>query len=144
MSAFIVDEFTMHRALMGAWYASERRGFPDAAEMTRLGKKWFEMNAQAVTERYGSRADVELPDYKFRNIAPRHPADYLKALCCLQYQCAEGDVPESTEYQELTQIIGRCSTRLIRTYVPAYELAPWDGEGDRVRPCGSVTPIVAA
>lgn len=135
MSAFLVDDFTMHRALMGHAYAMRPRGYY-TDELTALGRKWFAMNIEALRQRYGAGAfegETPNPDaYEFKLIADRHPADYLKALCCLQYQCAEGDVPDTwAEYADLTTVIGRCAIRVISENIPAYEAAPWDGEGDK-------------
>ena len=131
MSAFIVDDFTMHRALMGYSYAMRQRGYY-VDDLTALGRKWLAMNVEAVVARYGSRAfEGDAPDvnaYRFKLIGDRHPADYFKALKCLQYQCTEGDVPDSTTYRELEGAVSACASRLISEHIPAYEHAPWDGE----------------
>lgn len=142
MSAFLVDDFTIHRALMGRSYAMHARGY-DMDEMTATGRKWLAMNIEALRQRYGANAfEGDTPDpaaYTFRHIDDHHPADYLKALCCLQYQCAEGDVPETwAEYADLTTLIGDCAIRVIHDNVPAYDAAPWDGEH------GPTIAIVAA
>lgn len=131
MSAFLVDDFTMHRALMGYSYAMRQRGY-DVDELTALGRKWFAMNLEALVARYGQRAfegeALDANAYKFAHIADRHPADYFKALKCLQYQCTEGEVPDSGTYRHLEDVIAHCASRVIGEHVPAYEAAPWDGE----------------
>lgn len=128
MSAFIVDEYTMHRALMGFDFGcGNGRGTPDAEEMTKLGRRWYEMNRQAVEARYGKEHGFDVPTYTFKRIPPRNPLDYIKALQCLRYQCSEGNVPETREFQGLTDALYAAMSRIIRT-LPAYEMAPWDGE----------------
>lgn len=126
MSAFIVDEFTMHRVLMGVHWAGGR-GSIDREEMTKLGRRWFAMNREAVIQRYRDDSEFAMPNYEFKLLAPRNPVDYVKAMQCLIYQCSEGDVPDTQEYANLRDVLNVAMGKLIRA-MPGYESAAWDGE----------------
>lgn len=126
MSAFIVDEFTMHRVLMGVHWAGGR-GQIDREEMTKLGRKWYAMNREAVIQRYRDDSEFAVPNYEFKLLAPRNPVDYVKAMQCLVYQCSEGDVPDTQEYANLRDVLNVAMGKLIRN-MPGYESAAWDGE----------------
>jgi hypothetical protein len=47
-----------------------------------------------------------------------------KAISCLLYQCAEGDVPECPLYQDLERLAARLAADIVRS-LPEYEKAPW-------------------
>lgn len=130
MSAYLIDESTMHRALMGLSYAMRQRGiYTD--DLTVKGQRWFQMNIDALKARYGNRAfepgePVYDPEsYRFKlEAADRHPVDYYKALQCLRYQCTEGDVVESDTFKELDAAVCECAARII-SGLPEYERAEW-------------------
>lgn len=129
MSAFLVDDTTMHRALMGAHFASRRNGW-DPDEMTKLGRKWFAMNIAALRARYGSRAfepDAPEPNlhetYEFRPVDNTR-ADCFKAMQCLRYQCTEGEIPATPEYEELSDLAYNLASAIIAD-LPEYKRAEW-------------------
>ncbi|MFL5241255.1 MAG: hypothetical protein ACJ8FY_04040 [Gemmataceae bacterium] len=85
MSAFIVSERTMHRAVS----ALMPQDAPCAA-CDEMGQQLYRLNAVAIAQRYGQRADI--PDYRYVVVFPPL-IQQLKSLNCLIYQCSEGNVP---------------------------------------------------
>lgn len=108
MSAFVVDTQTMHRILTG---------FPSlvGSDATAAGRVLFTLNIAAVRWRYPDTiADPEAmpgPEgahalgrtYVFHEV-PVTPAQALKSLQCLIYQCSEGSVPGTALYKTLARI----------------------------------------
>jgi hypothetical protein len=148
MSAFIVSDATMCRVLQGIVQAKNWKAFTLAEvfvptdsvtqqeeALTELGKRLFAMNSEAVDQRYG-RGTVEsdgipLDDFKFEFISLLHDpsptlkTDWYKAMDCLLYQCAEGDVPRCRTYKELMEIRRDLAEGIIRD-LDMWKHAPWD------------------
>jgi hypothetical protein len=111
MSAYVIEQekfnalFTSieNRRNMDAF----RHIFRDALPTECLIEEWFNMNVEAVCQRYG---EEERAEYSFE--APRlssrgiHCSDLklIALLDCLIYQCSEGNVPESRTYKELVDM----------------------------------------
>jgi hypothetical protein len=66
---------------------------------TKIGRNLFLMNRRALRARYGC-STVGLPDFVFGKWAAASPVEQFKAMCCLLYQCGEGEVPNSQLYNE--------------------------------------------
>ena len=154
MSAFVIDAGAMDKVIRGVfgrtrWGQIVPRfdgGFtmpsePGFIDPTETGRKLFAMNVEAVTQRYlDCRAKpADLPGPKDAHLLPhtyRAPerlsrplaSDELvrcyKAIQCLLYQCAEGDVPEQPLYAELQRAAGEIAGDIVRS-LPAYEAAGW-------------------
>ena len=151
MSAFVIDKQTMDRVVSGIC-AKERvngqviRRFSGLdttirTNGTEIGRRLFTLNIEAVTQRYG---DDDLPgpcDVNGKSTArldaaryvwAAHPANdqetmirSMKAMQCLSYQCAEGDVPERAAlYRELKAAIGELAEAIVEK-MPTYSAAPW-------------------
>ena len=99
-----------------------------APGITDLGRRLYEMNLAAVTQRYPDDTKNTAPgpcdisdihdSYIFTEASPDQlaatPLDWiidlgddplLLALRCLRYQCSEGDVPDTwPEYQQIDRI----------------------------------------
>lgn len=138
MSAFIVNELTMHRALEAVYALRTRYGRTcDPDDLSTLGRGWFAMNQAAVNARYGTTDEVlpTLAAYRFKFV--HHQAEYTralmvdgyKALSCLQYQCAEGTIPTTGEFQALSRLIAEVADMIV-TKMPEYACAAWDGESN--------------
>jgi hypothetical protein len=105
---------------------------------TKLGRELYALNADAVAQRYEEPMDLELAQsYEFAKnwsgpwlMVPGTPpaatdVEQYKALCCLIYQCSEGDVPETKLYKLLVKHRQDLAERIVHD-LPAYDLAPWD------------------
>ena len=89
----------------------------------KLGTELIRMNYRALAARYGDDVPSDVL-YRYRR------EDYmkhnrLKAMCCLRYQCSEGDVPDCDLYQRLTDAIHSLAY-IIATSTQEYNDAPWD------------------
>ncbi len=146
MSAFVVSTETMDRVVnaichVGKYgrviesFAGIGTDAPGAG--TEIGRRLFAMNIRAVRQRYGERArDTWTLDqhrtYRHTPLPSPLPMSYselidaVKAMDCLAYQCAEGDVPRSRLFKELGAAIGLVSHYII-CGGPEYDRAPWDG-----------------
>ncbi len=117
MSAFIVSERTMHRAV----HALLPQEAPCAA-CDEIGQQLYRLNAEAVLQRYSRPEDV--PEYRYAVVFPPL-IQQLKSLSCLIYQCSEGNVPQTALYQSLV----RRKIDLTREIVcnsEEYARADWD------------------
>ena len=155
MSAFVVDDDCMTRVVqaicsMGDYspLVNLMDGTPtrQADSATKIGRRLFEMNIEAVTQRYPDcKADPSgLPGpvddqgksiahdlaAMFSCITPQGKLDTaelivaLKSMECLAYQCMEGNVPETDLYKALNEAIGKVAIEIVHR-MPAYQLAPW-------------------
>ena len=150
MSAFVVDRKCMDRCVRTLTargrYGQILRSFGGidtaaAGAATEIGRRLFTLNVEAVMQRYPDTQDdpSRLPG---DNMAPRHTSRYqapqrgpsmltraelvdgAKALHCLVYQCAEGNVPESDLFRELEAAIGKICAQIVSN-LPEYEAAAW-------------------
>ena len=136
MSAFIVNwacincivtHLNLHAQRFG-WLASEL-GYDVSrrADLDRLARALFAMNCRAVDHRYGpgtaSQDMADVPAIGYRHVMRSAPAVY-KAACCLQYQCIEGDVPETPLFKGLENIMRQIADRIV-TDLPEFETASW-------------------
>jgi hypothetical protein len=118
MSAFIVNNNTIHRCLMGLCYA--KLSFEYNKE---LGQKLLELNARAVAQRYEEPEEkVVFKGSKF----PVSPIGAVKALHCLRYQCSEGDVPQDPLFKKISRAIEILSEDIVCN-LPQWNEEPWDG-----------------
>lgn len=140
MSAFIVPQKTMHNAVMAV--ADQGGGLLDAfgvgpLDTDRLGRALYSLNIEAVHQRYPDTVDnpVTLPGeagcerwpetyrHRLTAVSMSSVARY-KALSCLIYQCAEGSVIETAQYEALQAIKARLAHRII-SKLPEYEAIEW-------------------
>jgi hypothetical protein len=91
---------------------------------TKIGRKLFRMNRRALGARYERGDRVPLPQFIFAKWADATPAEQFKAMCCLLYQCCEGEVPNSQLYDELNRSAGELAQRIVQD-LPEYEKASW-------------------
>lgn len=138
MSAFVVEDKTINRIVTFLamdrdvdWMRRDivrKLGFSiaDQAGKEKLGKLMFELNVNAVNQRYGpdEAASFRLLDYKFRTELYGNSIQVFKSLECWLYQCSEGNVPESELYQFMEHIAGQIAKGIVMN-LPAYDKLAW-------------------
>jgi hypothetical protein len=119
MSSFLVADRTINRIV--TWFhENEKAGSPNREAIAAalsidplhpdfhriFAYALFAMNLAAVTHRYGpDEARRQHPlDYHSRPELPGGDLRVYESLCCLLYQCAEGDIPQSKLFQAATAI----------------------------------------
>ena len=115
MSAYIVGDAVVNRIVSHLHLNVDldwlRREFCECAHVStvkvdaEIGQALFNMNVAAVEARYGvGRATEFRPlNYKFR-LEPASARQVYQDIKCLQYQCSEGDVPETALFKLLVQL----------------------------------------
>ncbi len=90
-----------------------------------LGASMFQMNIDAVNERYGENQAQEFRtlDYEF-SFEMADDIQVLKSLQCWIYQCSEGDVPDHKLYQAFKNLEGRIACGIV-SRTDAYNTATW-------------------
>ncbi len=148
MSAFIVGHQTMQWVVSSILLTPETANRFDvdildhAVRETghQLGEQLFAMNCEAIRQRYRDmrgKSDVEVRGhwcpgepsvfnwdgpFAHLNMAPEA---FIKAICCLTYQCAEGNVPESNPlFAKIESHAGQMAMTVVRNS-PAWNSAPW-------------------
>jgi hypothetical protein len=106
-------------------YVGFDTGGSDWAE--RLGQAMFQLNIEAVNDRYGSSeaARFRKLDYRFEHTEAVSLMQVLKSLQCWLYQCNEGDVPTTELYGLLDTDVQMYLMDTIITKLPEYEEATW-------------------
>lgn len=135
MSAFVVSDDCMQRAVAGL--VAARIVAHDEADET--GAALWRLNAEAIRQRYprdpemlreAEQAEFTSRTWRWSPIFPKDRAGRvaaLKALHCLRYQCAEGDISDATElgYKLLGRAISNLANLIVRE-LPEYDAVPWD------------------
>lgn len=120
MSAFVVEKRTID-AVVNLWDPHYRQcdEVRDA-----FGRELWQMNVDAVNTRY-PQDKIEPPE-DYKNAYPtrfgeQSPA-MLKALNCLIYQCAEGDIPKRALFTSLQDLSRQVANRIVEQ-MPDYAAA---------------------
>jgi len=139
MSAFIVEDRTINGVITffaleksDSWYKRKLKELNPQFDLdTRegreaLGKAMFWLNVQAVTYRYeGGAEDFRALNYKYQDYPYFSPIQALKSLRCWLYQCAEGNIPETSKlYQLMEEFSHRLALDIVRK-TKEYENAYW-------------------
>jgi hypothetical protein len=139
MSAFIVSKTTLERAVAVVLKMYEPDHRASMAEVDALARKLWGMNREAVIVRYGIEeassdlTDEELAAYTYgrsmvsKNFTRKALCQLHKAMCCLTYQCSEGDVPETALYHQCEAARDDLADTIVRS-LPEWEKAVWDGD----------------
>jgi hypothetical protein len=139
-STFIVSDATINRIV--TWldhnqdlYRPEQLAVAEALSIEPthpnfsllLGRALFKMNVTAVVHRYGpdEPGRQRLLDYEFNPELPGCDARVYRALCCLLYQCCEGDIPETKLFQALTALRLKIAHGIIAE-TAEYQRAEWE------------------
>ena len=91
---------------------------------TKIGRKLFLMNREALRAKYGNGEHLRLPEFVFEKWADATPIEQFAAMRCLLYQCCEGKVPDSRQYQALNGAAGELAQRIVQD-LPEYDKASW-------------------
>ncbi len=118
MSAFIVNNTTIHRCLYGLYWAKLAFGYSPS-----IGQKLYELNAKAVAHRYDEPA--ERVKFTSEEGVPTK-ISAVKALHCLRYQCSEGDIPKDPLFKKISRAIEILSEDIVCN-LPEWNKEPWDG-----------------
>ena len=150
MSAFVVEDKTINRVV--DWLHADSLGRRKAAkyalngtgrheltydltatgEAERLAVDMFNLNVAGVNARYGpNEAQKFRPlDFKFElggfagDSAIANACRALKSLQCWQYQCSEGDIPDTPLFKMFNEVEHAIADWIIGT-MPEYEQADW-------------------
>ena len=124
MSAYVVSKETIDAVV--ALESTTLRGSKALTnpQIKQLGAHLWAVNAEAVAQRYGEDPE-DLPDYVNRGLFHLRKIAAAKALQCLMYQCAEGDVPDGPTYKMLEELLLRTLKEIVRA-IPEYEAASWN------------------
>ncbi len=143
MSAYIVQDKTINRVV--SFLAMDRSSGGEYLRriiqeetgcdlLTRegkeaLGQAMFDLNCNAVEQRYGKGEAKEFRDldYTFSLDISANRFQAYKSLKCWRYQCSEGDVPEgSLLYATMEKVRGEMADDIVSS-LPEYESARgWD------------------
>jgi hypothetical protein len=102
----------------------------------KLVNALFDLNIQAVKERYGDESPATMPGHVQTNkqlAIGQIPYAYTdaniiqvyKSLKCLIYQCSEGNVPNTPLYKFLEELENTIARHIV-SELPEYEKAEWD------------------
>ena len=141
MSAFVVDTTCMDRVVRGFDLLSGRPDLRSDLFRTHTGRELFNLNIEAVRQRYGSADDMledgwQVDNYQYSEPPPvpdcPPEVDSLKAMHCLIYQCSEGNVPEQPLYRTLVETSQMLEQRVLDQRkvedvhdLPEYQRAEW-------------------
>jgi hypothetical protein len=92
-------------------------------ERAKLGAEMFELNREAVSQRYPNARQMVAGEYAFAN----DNCDMLQALASLEcwlYQCTEGDVPQQPLYTAFKDIEHWLAKRIIHN-LPGWRACQW-------------------
>lgn len=131
MSAYIVEPKTINRVVsfcildrdLCEWIKIYGKYDLDTKQgQNKFANDLYQMNIEAVNQRYDEKNPQELIVFQF---VPVNQFQALKSMQCLQYQCDEGDIPNTELYKLLTQIIYMLEDKIISS-LPQYEIAEWE------------------
>jgi hypothetical protein len=127
------------------WGNPSRRGKLTHENADDVGAMLFAENVRAVDHRYDdSRTEAMVPDYAdaipytYRE-PKRMPTivEALKAVRCLQYQCAEPDDYRETQAWHFLEAV----TNMLVSKLPGWESAPWGIDPGGLPPLPAPAPI---
>lgn len=136
MSAFMVSTDCMNRVITGLWQNVDFRDnyhklfekLKSREDFFDLSKRLYLLNQAALMQRYDDKPDssyVQIPKFEWKLAAMVSPISCLKAIHCLSYQCAEGNVPEEPLYKWLENV-GHALADQIVSKTKEYDEAGWD------------------
>ena len=143
MSAFVVGDETINRVVDWLWrdsvgsrkattYALDGYDLNVDGAAERLANDMFNLNVAGVNARYGPNEAEKFrpldfqfsPSVKWGDSAVANACRALKALHCWQYQCSEGDIPETPLFKMFDEVDSAICHWIIDT-MPEYESANW-------------------
>lgn len=139
MSAFIVGDtvinevvhflLTAERYKQPEFHAVMAKEFmidmKNPAEVKSLADCMFNLNCDAVGCRYGEAAGLKAHHFTFKPVKAVTPVQAYKSLQCWLYQCAEGDIPEtSLLYAAMKKVHDEIAHSIVSA-LPEYDKARW-------------------
>ena len=139
MSAFIVEDKSINIIVSKLYFrTNQKKDYQIIEELKKLnytGEDWskklsqdlFNLNCKAVNQRYGKNQAQEFRPLNFKPAMEFNiPLAWaLKCLHCLEYQCSEGNIPETKLYK-LLKLISNSWAYDIAANTPEYNRAPWN------------------
>ncbi len=139
MSAFMVEDTTINRVV--TWLKREVQtnrftldGLAREYGVDLTSDQWdetlaqamFQLNCDGVNARYGNgEAEKFRPlNFTYRPEDCSSLVQVLKSLQCWNYQCSEGDVPETKLYQFFEEVEHHLALKIVMN-LPEYEKAKW-------------------
>jgi len=103
----------------------------ESKDRDALCKRLFELNVQAVHERYGDKDYTTMPgpkgvkpeQYRFK-ILDANRVQVFMSVQCLIYQCSEGNVPKTKLFKFL-EALENMLARSIVQQLPEYQKGEW-------------------
>lgn len=119
MSSFIVEDKTINRILsflsyhntssvndmqIKYWIEKQKIDTSDEVSKTQFGRKLFELNLDAVNQRYTAKTSADfIEEFNYSYVYTKIEQVY-KSLCCFTYQCNEGNVPNCKLYKAMEKL----------------------------------------
>jgi hypothetical protein len=132
MSAYVVEDSTINAIVSylcnhdpnSNWLKQLGYNLFNQDDQKRLARDMFNMNVEAVCQRYpdDNRDSYQFAGFEFE--LSRGAVAIYKTIHCYLYQCSEGSVPTFELYQALDKIAGTIGYQIIAE-MPEYESAPW-------------------
>jgi len=140
MSAFMVDDKTINSVVTWLTREVQRSRFTldclareYGVDLTsdgwdeKLAQAMFQLNCDGVNARYG---EGEAEKFRPLNFTYEPEIQYslvqvLKSLQCWNYQCSEGDVPNTQLYQFFEEVEHHLALKIVMD-LPEYDKAKWE------------------
>ena len=140
MSAFMVEDTTINRVVTWLTREVHRNHFAIEELLAReygidlesagwgekLAQAMFQLNCDGVNARYG-KGEAETfrsLNFRYQPEACQSLVQVLKSLQCWQYQCSEGDVPETKLYQFFEAVEHHVALKIVMS-LPEHDKAKW-------------------
>ncbi len=139
MSAFMVEDKTINRVVTWLTREVQRNRFTldwlareygvdieSAGWDEKLAQAMFQLNCDGVNARYGNgEAEKFRPlNFTFQPEDCSSLVQVFKSLQCWNYQCSEGDVPETKLYQFFEEVEHHLALKIVMD-LPEYDKATW-------------------
>jgi hypothetical protein len=131
MSAYICDNETISQVARFLKFNVAMHRVPFDLGLEDLAMALYEMNRDAVMQRYPDCPSSELPGpvdrpYRYEHSALAVPdGQSVKTLECLLYQCSEGTVCESDLYRRVQWALNGAKDALLERLCRDYREASW-------------------
>jgi hypothetical protein len=119
VSAWIVPAKTMDDCVLAFLTVGLIGNTPE--EKAKLAEALYDLNHEAVRQRYGEAEEREPYTYTLRAVSM---TQMYKSLCCLHYQCSEGDCDEHETYRRIERCLADLAQKIV-TALPTWETDVW-------------------
>src|SRR6266567_4712591 len=129
MSAFMVEDTTINRVV--TWLKREVATSRFTLDMLAreygvdlTSDRWDEMLAQAMFQLNCEAEKFRPLNFTYRLEDCSSLVQVFKSLQCWEYQCSEGDVPETKLYQFFEEVEHHLALKIVMN-LPEYDKAKW-------------------